>query len=202
MFSINNAIGDLVLVCALCGPRVAMSLICRRFIGAGLSGRNTISLLSCQLCSMSRFLVDNSATLLVPRTNAYFAVSTILGLYSSARQSNASELGQNAAFVNFGKASFTISLVFNIVVTLLIAGRLFAMIKQTQQFLPRSHARQYWNTIALITESGAIFTATQLAFIILWNLQLSTSSLALPLAQVYVSFDLPCKRENITQRNL
>jgi hypothetical protein len=116
-------------------------------------------------------------------------VSTIIGLSGFA---DLSSVVVSPRLVQFGKASFSISLVLNILLTLLIAGRLLFVIRRNQQFLPRSHTRQYSTVIAIFLESGAIFSIAQLVFIILWTLQLDTALLAVPIAQIYVSCHMNC----------
>jgi hypothetical protein len=110
----------------------------------------------------------------------------VLGLYASAQVSS-DKLTQDATFVNFINSCNIISLALNILVTLLIAGRLLFMIKRTQKFLPSSHASQYSTAVTLILESGAIFCAAQIVSIVTWTLQYDTALVGLPISQIYVS---------------
>jgi hypothetical protein len=90
-------------------------------------------------------------------------------------------------FVNFTNSCNIISLVVNVLVTSLIAGRLIFIVKRTEKFLPRSHTRQYSSTISIVLESGVIFCAAQIVSIVMWSIQLDTALVGLPISQIYVS---------------
>ncbi|EPQ56289.1 hypothetical protein GLOTRDRAFT_23918, partial [Gloeophyllum trabeum ATCC 11539] len=65
----------------------------------------------------------------------------------------------------FGTASFAISLALNILMTSLIAGRIYSLARQNRIALSARHTKQYMSIIGIILESGALFTAAQVVFL-------------------------------------
>jgi hypothetical protein len=115
--------------------------------------------------------------------HAFSTASVIVILYGFKSRGS---LAVSPRLMALGEATFSISMALNIIITLLIAGRLLVIMRRSQGFLPRPHVQQYANIVALVLESGAILSVAQVAFIVLWTLQLDTPLLALPLAQIYV----------------
>ncbi|KIJ35026.1 hypothetical protein M422DRAFT_212789 [Sphaerobolus stellatus SS14] len=79
--------------------------------------------------------------------------------------------GQNVFALNiaeWGTALFSLSLATNIVVTSLIAGRIWWISRQTQAHVGRKHRQKYNNAVAIILESGAIYSVSQMTLLILY----------------------------------
>ncbi|TFK53453.1 hypothetical protein OE88DRAFT_1733375 [Heliocybe sulcata] len=97
-----------------------------------------------------------------------YIASAIVGLYNFHQEA---KYGNHftAGIADFGTASFAISLALNILVTSLIAGRIYHLARQTRAVLPPRHAKQYMTIITIILESGALFTAAQVIFLAIWH---------------------------------
>ena len=81
----------------------------------------------------------------------------------------------------FGTAYYTISVVVNVLLTTLIALRLFMHRRTIISVLPSEHARQYTSLVAIIIESAALHTVFALVFVITYGLNS-------PVNQVMVGF--------------
>ncbi|EPQ49833.1 hypothetical protein GLOTRDRAFT_51544, partial [Gloeophyllum trabeum ATCC 11539] len=64
-----------------------------------------------------------------------------------------------------------LSLVFNFVVTSLIAGRIYYLAWKHRNTVPIRHTRQYMKIIIVLIESGAIFCFAQVVFVMLWAIR-------------------------------
>jgi hypothetical protein len=115
-------------------------------------------------------------------------VSAFLGIYILSRLSPEGTGDHLSVAVHkLGSESFTLSLCLNIVVTALIAGRIYYMIRRRVSALPQSQIRQYMGIVGIVVESGAIFCAGQIVFVTLWSLQSgAVTVVAHPMAQIYV----------------
>ena len=69
----------------------------------------------------------------------------------------------------------------NVLLTLLIAGRLLAMSKRVKATLGAQHARMYTSVAALVVESAAPYALTYLAFIIAYCLRNAGANVILPI---------------------
>ncbi|KAJ7255717.1 hypothetical protein C8J57DRAFT_1518008 [Mycena rebaudengoi] len=68
----------------------------------------------------------------------------------------------------WGTALFSLSLATNIIVTCLIAGRIWWLAKTTNKLLGSEHSDKYQNAIAIIIESGAIYSISLMTLLILY----------------------------------
>ncbi|KZT20119.1 hypothetical protein NEOLEDRAFT_1076408, partial [Neolentinus lepideus HHB14362 ss-1] len=75
-----------------------------------------------------------------------------------------------AGIADFGTASFAISLALNILMTSLIAGRIYVLARRNAAVLSSRHTKQYMTIVGIILESGALFTAAQVVFLAIWHL--------------------------------
>ncbi|EPQ53223.1 hypothetical protein GLOTRDRAFT_16861, partial [Gloeophyllum trabeum ATCC 11539] len=92
----------------------------------------------------------------------------------------------SATVVNFGTASFALSLVLNFVVTSLIAGRIYHLARKHKDIVPMRHTRQYMNIIIILIESGAVFCFAQVVFVTLWAIRSNAHWIgANPASQIY-----------------
>uniref|UniRef100_D8Q5A6 Expressed protein n=1 Tax=Schizophyllum commune (strain H4-8 / FGSC 9210) TaxID=578458 RepID=D8Q5A6_SCHCM len=83
--------------------------------------------------------------------------------------------------VNFGLAYFSLSLAVNVLLTLLIAGRLLAMSKRVKATLGPQHAHMYTSIAALVVESASPYALTNLVFIITYGMGSPVSYTLLPI---------------------
>ncbi|KAJ7671267.1 hypothetical protein DFH06DRAFT_112681 [Mycena polygramma] len=72
---------------------------------------------------------------------------------------------------DWGTAVFSLSLSTNIVVTCLIAGRIYWIARKTSRLLGTKHSRKYHNALAIIVESGAIYAMSLLTLLVLYCLK-------------------------------
>ncbi|TBU38076.1 hypothetical protein BD309DRAFT_972652 [Dichomitus squalens] len=68
----------------------------------------------------------------------------------------------------WGTALFSLSLATNLIVTTLIASRIWWIGRQASSTLGRRHAVKYTNAMAIIIESGAIYSASLMTLLILY----------------------------------
>ncbi|KAJ3544747.1 hypothetical protein NM688_g5704 [Phlebia brevispora] len=68
----------------------------------------------------------------------------------------------------WGTALFSLSLATNIIVTTLIATRIWWLARQASTTLGHRHARKYHNAVAIIIESGSIYSACAMTLLILY----------------------------------
>jgi hypothetical protein len=116
-------------------------------------------------------------------------VSAVVGLSHLGRIAAGSSLF-TPAVARFGSASFTLSLVVNVTVTALLAGRLVYHARKTSDIIPKRHIRQYMKLAAIFVDSGAIYALFQIAFVVIYNMHSNIHLvLAFPAAQIYVSHD-------------
>lgn len=83
--------------------------------------------------------------------------------------------------VNFAIPYWSISASLNILVTLLIVGRLFYIRQRTRAVLSTSHSRTYTSIAAMLVESAALYSATALLFIITYARNSNVQNIVLPL---------------------
>ncbi|KAF8634299.1 hypothetical protein AX17_004251 [Amanita inopinata Kibby_2008] len=74
----------------------------------------------------------------------------------------------------WGTALFSLSLATNVTVTMLIASRIWWIARQANTLLGKSHGRKYNNAVAIIVESGAIYSISLLILLVLYTIK-STS---------------------------
>jgi len=95
----------------------------------------------------------------------WFLVTTVLSAlttYQSAKPNSAF----NAADVVIAVPYWSLTVAFNIVLTLLIVGRLFHMRAKLRGVLGDQHTRTYTSIAAMIYESAALYSFTGIAFIV------------------------------------
>lgn len=100
--------------------------------------------------------------MIVP-TLAYLATSTlsILTIYQI------SQPGSNLDdAINLAVPYFALSMSTNLVLSLMIAGRVLAMRQQVVEVLGEEHARPYTSVISIVIESAALYSVVSLAFLI------------------------------------
>ncbi|KAF8890433.1 hypothetical protein BD779DRAFT_1517608 [Infundibulicybe gibba] len=68
----------------------------------------------------------------------------------------------------WGTALFSLSLATNITVTSLIAARIWWISREAQAVLGRKHSQKYSNAVAIILESGAIYSVSLMTLLILY----------------------------------
>ncbi|KAI0827051.1 hypothetical protein BC628DRAFT_1502452 [Trametes gibbosa] len=78
----------------------------------------------------------------------------------------------------WGTALFSLSLATNIVVTSLIATRIWWIARQASHTLGRRHAEKYKNAVAIIIESGAIYSFCLMTLLILYCQQTNAQYIA------------------------
>lgn len=69
----------------------------------------------------------------------------------------------------FGTSYYSISLGVNIILTVLITGRLLVYRKQILESLPAEHAHGYISMLTIIVESAAIYSVCALLFLITYS---------------------------------
>jgi len=82
--------------------------------------------------------------------------------------------------VNFGIPYWSISTSLNIIVTLLIVGRLMFIRQRTRAVLSTNHSRTYTSIAAMLVESAALYSITALLFIITYARNSNLQNLLLP----------------------
>ncbi|TFK50234.1 hypothetical protein OE88DRAFT_339792 [Heliocybe sulcata] len=75
-------------------------------------------------------------------------------------------MGLSMSFSGFVEAALILSLVTNVILTLLISGRIYAIMRADT--LPAAHIKQYTTVIEIFIESGAVFAMAQLALCVLF----------------------------------
>ncbi|KAL1688297.1 hypothetical protein GGG16DRAFT_60235 [Schizophyllum commune] len=83
--------------------------------------------------------------------------------------------------VNVGLAYFSLSLAVNLLLTLLIVGRLLAMSNRVKNMLGAQHAHTYTSIAALVVESATPYALTNLVFIITYGIGSPGSNVVLPI---------------------
>ncbi|KAJ6590068.1 hypothetical protein DFH09DRAFT_1359084 [Mycena vulgaris] len=68
----------------------------------------------------------------------------------------------------WGTALFSLSLATNIIVTSLIAGRIYWLARVTRTVLGSKHSNKYQNAVVIIVESGAIYSLSLMTLLILY----------------------------------
>jgi len=79
--------------------------------------------------------------------------------------------GQNVFAINiaeWGTALFSLSLATNIIVTFLIAGRIWWISRKACKLLGKEIRRKYNHTVAIVLESGAIYSVSLMTLLILY----------------------------------
>jgi len=82
--------------------------------------------------------------------------------------------------VNFALPYWSLSISLNIIVTLLIAGRLLVVRKALREALGAEHAKKYTSAIAMLIESAALYSITSIVFIITYARNSYVQNLVLP----------------------
>lgn len=82
--------------------------------------------------------------------------------------------------VNFGLPYWSISTGLNVLVTILIVGRLFVIRRRTRAALSNSHSRTYTSIAAMLIESAALYTSVALIFIVTYARNSDIQNLVLP----------------------
>ncbi|KAL1679934.1 hypothetical protein EV122DRAFT_263237 [Schizophyllum commune] len=82
--------------------------------------------------------------------------------------------------VDVGLTYFSLSLAVNLLLTLLIVGRLLSLSNQVTRMLGSQHARTYTSVAALLVESAAPYAVANLIFIITYGIGSPGSNVVLP----------------------
>ena len=94
--------------------------------------------------------------------------------------------------VQFTLPYFTISISLNIILTLLLVGRLLYMSHNARRSLGDEHAATYISVAAMLVESATPYAATSLIFIITYARNSNVQNLVLPvLSQIMVRRSSP-----------
>ncbi|KAL1748534.1 hypothetical protein HDZ31DRAFT_6941, partial [Schizophyllum fasciatum] len=108
----------------------------------------------------------------------YLASTTmsILLLYQTSQPTQSLWLN-----INIGLVYFSLSLAVNLLLTLLIVGRLLAMRKRVQKMPGAQNAHTYTSVAALIIESAAPYALTNLVFTVAYGLGSPGANVLLPI---------------------
>ncbi|KAI5898409.1 uncharacterized protein SCHCODRAFT_02612001 [Schizophyllum commune H4-8] len=82
--------------------------------------------------------------------------------------------------VDVGLTYFSLSLAVNLLLTLLIVGRLLSLSNQVTRMLGSQHARTYTSVAALLVESAAPYAVVNLIFIVTYGIGSPGSNVVLP----------------------
>ncbi|KAL1762037.1 hypothetical protein FB107DRAFT_254543 [Schizophyllum commune] len=82
--------------------------------------------------------------------------------------------------VDVGLTYFSLSLAVNLLLTLLIVGRLLSLSNQVTRMLGPQHARTYTSVAALLVESAAPYAVANLIFIVTYGIGSPGSNVVLP----------------------
>ncbi|KAL5526074.1 hypothetical protein ACEPAG_7412 [Sanghuangporus baumii] len=82
--------------------------------------------------------------------------------------------------LNFGIPYWSISISLNILVTLLIVGKLYFIRRRTRAVLSTHHSRTYTSIAAMLVESAALYSGTALIFLISYARNSMVQNLVLP----------------------
>ncbi|KAI4526375.1 hypothetical protein K525DRAFT_259368 [Schizophyllum commune Loenen D] len=82
--------------------------------------------------------------------------------------------------VDVGLTYFSLSLAVNLLLTLLIVGRLLSLSNQVTRMLGSQHARTYTSVAALLVESAAPYAVANLIFIVTYGIGSPGSNVVLP----------------------
>ena len=83
----------------------------------------------------------------------------------------------------YGTAYYTLSLGVNIILTILIVGRLLMFRRTHMAHLPAEHAKQYLSLATLIVESAALYSAFAVAFLVSYALDKPINQVLLGFSQ-------------------
>lgn len=90
--------------------------------------------------------------------------------------------------VKFSIAYWTLSISLNIILTLLISGRLLFFRNRIESSLGAHHAKTYSSLVAMLVESAALYSVTGLIFIISYARNSPFQNIVLPpLGQIQVT---------------
>ncbi|TFK47902.1 hypothetical protein OE88DRAFT_759356 [Heliocybe sulcata] len=120
-----------------------------------------VLLYRCWLVWEKRFL----AVLLPTSSLCALTATSVLSSVELAREPTNTNVFASRVGI-FAEASLLLSLVTNLSITLLISGRIYYMARRLQ----RAQKRRYGMVIAMVVESGAIFTAAQIALVVMFSL--------------------------------
>jgi hypothetical protein len=76
----------------------------------------------------------------------------------------------NPLAIKFGTSFFSLSVALNLILTLMIIGRLLYLRQSIRKALGRKHAERYTSIIAMLIESSSLYTTLGLIYIILYAL--------------------------------
>ncbi|TFK97078.1 hypothetical protein BDV98DRAFT_514405 [Pterulicium gracile] len=71
----------------------------------------------------------------------------------------------------WAKATFMLTFTTNILVTSLIAGRLWWISRGVRKHFGKGHSSRYHRAIILVVESGALYSSSLLVFIVLYTME-------------------------------
>ncbi|EPQ61278.1 hypothetical protein GLOTRDRAFT_125003 [Gloeophyllum trabeum ATCC 11539] len=110
-----------------------------------------------------------------------FLASTALSIITAyeAAQPN-SNLSTTVAF-NFGVPYWSISIALNVIITLMIAGRIIAVRKELKTVLQNDYTTPYDSVLATIIESAALYSVTGLVYVISYARSSSFQYIMLPI---------------------
>ncbi|KAF7290740.1 hypothetical protein MIND_01314700 [Mycena indigotica] len=85
-----------------------------------------------------------------------------------------------ARSVQFGTAYWSLSISLNILLTLLIAGRILVIRRRIKRSLGAQHAQKYFSAAAMIIESASLYAVVGLIFIVTYARSSSVQNLVFP----------------------
>lgn len=116
---------------------------------------------------------------------------------TAAAQPSASLLAATA--VKFGIPYWSISMALNMIVTILIVGRLWLARKHIEDILGKGHGKMYTGILAMVIESAAPYAISSLILIILYGLKDTGFVLLIPtFCQVQVSTLVRSRNSSLT----
>lgn len=128
--------------------------------------------------------VPRKPTAITPADVGYTAMGIML-LYQTSQPN--SSIWNNVA-IDFGVPYFSISLSLNILLTLLIVGRLALHRRNVRSAMGARASGLYETIITMLVESCALYAVTSLLFVVPWSVKSHVADIFLPiLAEIQVS---------------
>jgi len=107
---------------------------------------------------------DNYFVMIIPML--IYLASTALSIVMVYQTARPGANFWSTLTINYAVPYWSLTISLNIVVTLLISGRLFMLRKRMRDALGPQYAKKYTSAIAMLVESAAIYTGTGLLFLI------------------------------------
>lgn len=136
----------------------------------GNAAANAITLLVDSLIIYRCYVVWNTwIVIVVPSLMLLAAIIMAIFRTTAAAQPSASLLAATA--VKFGIPYWSLSMALNMIVTILIVGRLWFARKRIQEVMGKGHGQMYTGVAAMVIESAAPYAISSFILIILYGLK-------------------------------